>query len=237
MNQQANNQRYIFVGVLALVVAGAVLLVTQVFNDEDEAAEEAIDPFGRPVEAEEEEVEERPGFLFPEEQEEISAVTRFEVINNETGEVINAQAVDGEQGIFGGDWELIEANEEFDTGLGTDSNSINSAVISLPTLRPESEFDDISADELDDFGLANPAYTLTFETDLDNEYTLLIGAQNPSSTAYYIQTETESDVVYLIGTTRLDPIINFFEAPPYVQPDVIPDIDPGAVPSEGLPAE
>lgn len=234
MNQNANNQRFIAIGVMALIIAGAILLVTQVFNEEDDVPEDAIDPFGRPAEAEDgEPTLERPDFLFAEEQEAISAVTRIEITDNATEETVVAQAVEGEEGIFGGDWELVEANEEFDTGLGTDSSRINSGVISLPTLRPESELDDISEDELDNFGLEDPAYTLTFETDLGNEYILLIGDQNPSGSNYYVRLPGEEGIIHLIGITRLDPVIDFVANPPYVLPDVIPDteleIDPDAV--------
>lgn len=231
MNQQSTNQRLIAAGVLVAIIVGAVLLVTQVFNEDEEAADEAIDPFGRPVEseAEGEPTEERPDFLYPDEQEELASVTAFTITDNLTEEAVRAEAVDGDEGVFGGDWELLEANEEFDTGLGADSNRINSGVISLPTLRPEAELEDIDEDELEDFGLEEPAYLLTFETDSGNEYELVIGSLNPSGASYYVQDPDETDTIYLIGTTRLNPIIDFIANPPYVQEDVVPDIDPDAV--------
>jgi len=232
----STNQRLIVTGVLALVVVGAVLLITQVFNDDEEQVDPFADPFGGVAEEvpdeDAEPTEEPPDYLFPVPKDDFGAVESIEVTNNETGEVFSGELAEERPegtGGFGGEWAILEANEEFDTGLGVDSPRINSAVVNLPSVRPESLFDDVADDELADFGLEEPVYTLTFSMGAGDTETIEIGLPNPGGTSYYAQVPSRDGEVYLIPTTRLDPVLNLIVDPPYIREDVETGLDPDEV--------
>lgn len=190
------NKRLITMGILAAIAIAAFLVVQFVELGGKEEDEEA------------EALPEQPEVLFP--AAVVDVVESLYVTSNETGEVFSAALQDDAS------WTILEAVEGSDTGLGVDEERLLRAVYSLPTLTPTRVLSDIEV--LATYGLINPAYTIRFTTSGGGEYTLDVGSPNPGETAYYVRLPGDSSTVYLISKFSLDPIIEFVEQPPYLQP-------------------
>lgn len=204
--------RLIATGVLALLVVGAVLLVTQV--DLSGSANEPT-PTSDILPA-----------LYPD--VEFSVVDEFAITDNVSEDMLAAHLAPREE--WENDsptWVIDQAPEGADTGLGVNHEQVNGATLSLPSMKPTRALEDIS--DPGEFGLDNPAYTLTFGVvENDNTYTLQIGRTSPGETGYYVQPEgAQADTVYIMPDFVLSPIINMLTAPPYLQPTPEPTAEGG----------
>ncbi len=70
-------------------------------------------------------------------------------------------------------------------------------------------------ENLADFGLDAPAFTVEVTTTDDNSYTLNVGGQNPGSSRYYVQPGDKTDTVYLVVSSSVTAITNLVAVPPY----------------------
>lgn len=196
------DKQLIVIGVLAVLSIGLFLVIRLVdFDKEEETAEvevEQIEP------------------LFP---DELGNVTAVEVIDNQTGESFQARRTEGET------WDIVEAKEGSDTGLGIDEYNLVSPLYSLPGLMPIRVLDDV--ERLSDFGLEDVHYTVNFETTSGASHTFYVGSLNPGGTAYYVQLPNDSQV-YLVSNYNLEPLVGFVDFPPYIRPTP----DPEATPAE-----
>jgi hypothetical protein len=191
------DKRLIAIGVMAVLAIALILVIRLVDfgkKDEETAAEtEQIEP------------------LFP---GELGNVTAVEVINNQTGQTFQASRAEGES------WEIVEAAEGTDTGLGIDEYRLSSPLYSLPGLTPKRVLNDV--ERLSDFGLEDVLYTVKFETNTGGSHTLYVGSKNPGGTDYYVQLPNDTQV-YLISSYNLEDLLTFPENPPYIQPTPDPD--------------
>ncbi len=113
----------------------------------------------------------------------------------------------------GGAWVVEEATNS--TDRATDQDAAAQAAENFVALRAADSF---TAENLADFGLEEPAYTITAE-DGENSYTLLVGNENPSGNRYYVLRDgDEEPTVYLVTKSTLDDLINLLDEPPYVPP-------------------
>jgi hypothetical protein len=195
--------RLIATGVLALLVVGAVLLVTQV--DLSGSANEPT-PTSSILPA-----------LFPD--IESSVVDEFAITNNSSGDAFAVHLAPSEE--WENDsptWIVDKAPEGADTGLGVNHDQIGGASLSLASMKPTRALENIS--DLAEFGLDNPAYTLTFSViENDDTYTLQIGRPSPGGTGYYVQPGgVPADTIYIIPDFAVSPVINMLTASPYLQP-------------------
>lgn len=190
------DKRLITIGVMAVLAIALILVIRLVdFDKEEETVAEAeqIEP------------------LFP---GELGSVTAVEVIDNQTGQTFQASRGEGET------WEIVEAAEGTDAGLGIDEYRLLSPLFSLPSLTPTRVLNDV--ERLSDFGLEDVRYTVKFETNIGTAHTLYIGSKNPGGTAYYVQLPNDSQV-YLISSYNLEDLLTFPENPPYIQPTPDPE--------------
>ncbi len=199
------NKRLITLAVLAVLAAGAFLVVKFVEFGGAEEEEEAAD-IGYGYEYE------MPEPLFPRAVYDI--VTSIRVTDNKSGQVFSAvrdmEAEDSDT------WEILEAVEGSDTGLGVDGASLSGAVASLPTMYPNRVLSEIEM--MATYGLDEPGYTIHFETSGGYMYTLYVGSENPDGSAYYVRLLIKPNTVYLVPTFALDLITVYAEDPPYIQP-------------------
>jgi len=200
------DKRLIAIGVMAVLAIALILVIRLVDfgKKEEETADETeqIEP------------------LFP---DELGNVTAIEVINNETGQTFQASRGEGES------WEIVEAAEGTDTGLGIDEFRLATPLFGLPGLTPNRVLNDV--ERLSDFGLEDVLYTVKFETSTGMSHTLYVGAKNPGGMAYYVQIPNDPQV-YLISSYNLEDLLTFPENPPYIQPTPDPDATPEATVDE-----
>lgn len=190
------DKRLITIGVLAVLAIGLILVIRLVdFDKEEETAEEI----------------EQPEPLFP---DELGNVVSVEVIDNQTGQTFQASRKEGES------WEIIEAVEGSDTGLGIDEYRLLTPLYMLPSLSPTRVLDDV--ERLSDFGLEDIQYKINFETNVGTAHTLYVGSKNPGGDAYYVQLPDDTQV-YLISSNILEGLLGFVENPPYIQPTPDPE--------------
>jgi hypothetical protein len=195
------NKRLITLGVLAVLAAGAFLVVQFVeFGGQEEEVETADLGY------------EMTEPLFPRALYDV--VTSIRVTDNKTGQVFSAvRDIEAEDP---NTWEILESVEGSDTGLGVDGASLSGAVASLPTLYPNRVLSEIEM--MATYGLDEPGYTIHFETSGGYMYTLYVGSENPEGSAYYVRLLISPNTVYLVSTFTLDIITVYTEDPPYIQP-------------------
>jgi hypothetical protein len=192
------DKRLIAIGALAVLAIGLFLVARFVKFDKDEE-EDAI------VEVEQVEP------LFP---DEFGNVTAVQVTDNQTGQTFRANRPEG------GSWEIVEAVEGSDAGLGVDEAQLSMPLYSLPGLTPTRVLNDV--ERLSDFGLEDVFYTISFETNIGTSHTFYVGSKNPGGDAYYVQLPNDSQV-YLVSSYALEPLLGFVENPPYIQPTPDPN--------------
>ena len=135
-------------------------------------------------------------------------ITRFEVREVETD--AHTVLVKDDNDI----WSIAEATNSRD--LPVNQVQATGRVDMFGTLEAQDHFE---ADELAQFGLDAPAYTLTATTEDDTVYTLQVGGQNPGSTAYYTMKDGEDGMIYLVRAFRLrNFVVDMIENPPYQEP-------------------
>ena len=92
------------------------------------------------------------------------------------------------------------------------SDSVRSAIVSLLTVRSREQFE---SDDLEQFGLTEPTYSITFDADGET-YSLTVGDTNFSGQSYYVQRNDEATVFLTTNVTGINGITNISTTPPYV---------------------
>lgn len=192
-------QRLIALGVFAVIIVGLIVLLLTVF--EENGVEEEADA---PISTRDLLLEEMLG----------DTVAAFTVTHNSTGESLEAA-------LLGADWGVVSAPEGVDDDLPVDTARLSNAAGTLLSLGPLRTLEDV--DDLVQFGLDPPAYTITFETTLAREQTLHVGNINPAETMRYVQVEGD-DRVFLVNHFSMSSVTDLVNDPPYV----IPTPDPTA---------
>lgn len=190
-------------GLVFLVLGMAVLVVVwRGLPGGEEASEDGI-PTAVPV-------------LFPDAAD--GVVTAIEVVDHTAGETFAAGTEDGEA------WAITQAPAGADLTYGADSARLMGTLIGLPGVRPVRTLTGV--DDLAEYGLGDPQYTITFTTAPDGgEHTLFVGAKNPTGESYYTRltdTLTSGEPVHLISSFTLDPVLAFLTEPPVLLPTPTP---------------
>lgn len=110
------------------------------------------------------------------------------------------------------------------TTAAADANVIDSVLGELGDLTAQRTVTPASDDDAAAFGLDAPLYTLTLGLDGGEEMTLLVGSNNPSNTASYVQVAGD-DTIYLVENTRLSSVQRWATAPP-IAPTPLPTVPP-----------
>lgn len=198
-------KRLIIALVFLLIAVGIILLVNKVDLSKVVRGEETAVPTPRPQ-------------IFS--ASSLDEVTRVQVKDNTTDSIFVAEKQEG-------NWVILEAPKDSDTGLGVDQTSITNALAIMPSLMPSRTMSGIEA--LATYGLGEEAQHTVILLIGEKEYTLTIGSKNPGASDYYVQLSGVSDV-YLVSTYSLDPVIELLTKPPYIQPTPDPNVTPSATP-------
>jgi hypothetical protein len=148
------------------------------------------------------------GPLFPPiaETTDQGSINRFEITNNQT----NAHTVltKDENDL----WAIAEATnaQEFDTDQ-------TKAVGSMSVMASLEAFQQFPVEgSLDDYGLENPAYTLTL-SDVDGAvYSLYIGKQSTITQRYFALANDDRQTVYVLPNDLVSGLTSMVDQPPYV---------------------
>jgi len=205
-------QRVLYGTILLTLAALMVYLAfgTDLLGGPATPTPDPADPFGMAISEDAGTPAPTPEPLFPEVYN-FALLTGMTVEDNIAGErVVIEQAPEGEVG-----WVISEFPLGTNEGVGIDQERIEQGLVSIPRLTPTSYFDDVSTDELGNFGLESPSYTLSFTTTFDFEFAVDIGNVNPSGSAYYVRRH-DKDRIFLVSKVDLDSLINFFIVPPFV---------------------
>jgi hypothetical protein len=162
------------------------------------------------------------------------------VLDNSTGEFTRISRASADE-----DWQVIGpqdlAENEIDQGKATD------AVNNVLLLASDSSFE---AENLADFGLDQPDYTIEVDTGGESLSVLLVGNRNPSGNRYYViprqievtmisdateeateeatqEVLTGGGTIQLVNQTILQQIIDLVTKPPYM-PTATPTVTPTA---------
>ncbi len=119
-----------------------------------------------------------------------------------------------------GEWEIVST--VFYRDLPVDQDAADRAAEALATLEYTRDFAVEDAD-MAGFGLEGEpeGYSIRIETASGDEVNLLIGAENPSGTGYYVMIEG-GDRVYLVRRSDVDAITRLVANPPYEEPTPTP---------------
>jgi len=110
------------------------------------------------------------------------------------------------------------------SALATDQTA---AVGTMSVLASLSAVDSFTTENLADFGLDAPKYTLVL-TDSDSKtYTVKIGNQSPANPRYYALVDEDTTTVYVLLKDLVDNLIRQITEPPYV-PSPTPTVTPTA---------
>ena len=135
-------------------------------------------------------------------------VTVIEVVDNTSQDELSATA-----GLTG-EWEITAAPEDSDTGLGVDHPRLSGVTAGLPGLVPTNTLSNIESMAL--YGLVNPAYTISFQTNSGAHFTFTVGDASVDGRSYYVQLEDDTSTTYLVPTAVIDPVVDLVVNPPYV---------------------
>jgi hypothetical protein len=204
--------RLIAAAAFAVVAAGLVALI--VFGDLGASEDADVTPTAGPE------------MLWPEDQAEV--VTAFRLVDNQTGEAVEATSEDGMT------WSVEELPEGAPGDLPPDDNRISMAMFELPGLLPSRVLSGIEA--MAPYGLEDPRYTLSYRLTSGEERTLYIGEESPTATGIYVRLTEDINAgatVYLIPPYALSPVIGFVDDPPLLYPTPTPDAGEGTDQSPG----
>lgn len=186
------NRGTIILVVASILVIAAVLVFNNIASAPDEGTPTPASSGGGP--------------LF----EDLSAetLTRLSLLNN----------TDDEQTVLskdeGGAWSIEEATHS--TERATDQDAAAQAATDFASLTANDSF---TAENLADFGLEEPAYTLRAEGAEETTYVVHIGNENPTGNRYYALREgDEEPIIYLLPKTSVDALLDLIAEPPYVPP-------------------
>lgn len=182
------DQRTVILLVVSLVVIVAVLLITNPANAPSETP--------TPVAG--------SGPVFGEIDQ--TTITGISITNNDTGETTVLAKDEG------GAWAITEATNS--TDRATDQTAVSSALSTFATLASSESF---TTENLADFGLDSPTYTLVMLAG-ETTYTLQIGNKAPANPRYYALVNDDSSTVYVVQQTQVDDLTDLIAAPPYVPP-------------------
>ena len=187
--------RLIAGGVIVLIAAVLVLVLTQVDlpgGENDQTPTPATLPA-----------------LFPE--AEFQVVTSVTVTNHQTGETFSAHTEDGET------WQIDEAPADADLSQPVNHDRIGGVLVSLPGMKPLRAFENV--EDLEAYGLENPAYTISYQLAEGGEYTFLVGEQAPTGSGYYGQPQDAADdSVYLLPEYVVGALTTFTPDVPVAPP-------------------
>jgi asparagine N-glycosylation enzyme membrane subunit Stt3 len=161
------------------------------------------------------------GPLFPEIADTTAqaGIVRFEVVNNSDSSKVVMTKDDA------GVWTVVEATNA--QQLATDQTKAINAMSQLASLNAAERF---TAENLADFGLDAPTYTLTL-TDKDGKtYVVRIGNKASASPRYYALVNDDMTTVYFVQATTVDGLTRNITQPAYV-PSPTPSPSPTATPN------
>lgn len=114
-------------------------------------------------------------------------------------------------------------------GGQTDTAQAESAVTQLVSL--QTQFSLGMPDNLAEYGLLKPAYTITLTLNGGEKHVILVGAEAPAVSGYYIQLDGSAPKV--VNKSSLDPVLQMIGKPPY-QATETPTPLPGASGTPGV---
>lgn len=150
---------------------------------------------------------EAPGPLFADAQG--ATVERIRVVANESDDAVAVKV-----GSDTSEWEVVETLEGSTGDVEADAARILSELWTLPSLVPLDV--ETGVDNLDDYGLDEPRYTIELSLSNGDEYEIYVGARNPARGGYYVQLDG-SDDVYLVPEETIKPLLDWLTNPPYSQ--------------------
>jgi hypothetical protein len=106
-----------------------------------------------------------------------------------------------------GMWTILEPQSEWQT----DAGKVESAITQLLSLR--SQFSLEMPDDLGKYGLLQPTYVITLNLNGGEKHVLLVGAEAPAVSGYYVQLDGGAPRV--VSKFSLDPVLNMLKDPPY----------------------
>jgi hypothetical protein len=201
------NLRLTAIVVGVLVVLGAVVYYTEFLNKDSSpaAANPAGKPGGQPAD--------KPDLTFLKFDEQ--SVRKLEVSRADR----KMTAERNEQG----EWTLVPSGEPGDRGrLSTPIFRLSGLAASRRVVE--------SADDLDQYGLATPALTVTVTLADGSTPTLLVGNKAPGEIGTYAKTP-DSPAVYLITTSFVSDLDRLVNEPPIAPPTPTPSPAPTATPT------
>ncbi len=110
------------------------------------------------------------------------------------------------------------------TTAAADANRIDSALGELGDLTAQRTVTPADDSDAAAFGLDEPLYTITLARAAGDDVTLLVGSNNPSNTASYVQVQGDA-TIYLIENVRLSGVQQWATTPP-VAPTPLPTVPP-----------
>jgi protein-disulfide isomerase len=136
-----------------------------------------------------------------------TTITGITVTNNDTGEttVLAKDAADV--------WTVSEATNSSDRA--TDQEAVTTALGTFTALASSENF---TTENLADFGLDTPTYTLVMTAADGTTYTLLVGNKAPANPRYYALVNDDTSTVYVVQQTQVNQLTNLIATPPYVPP-------------------
>lgn len=86
-------------------------------------------------------------------------------------------------------------------------NQLTTVAYGLECLTADRKLEGVSAEDLEEYGLVTPAYTVRAEDAEGTEFVMYVGARNATTGDYYAQVEGREDVVYTINSN----LVNYLE--------------------------
>lgn len=97
--------------------------------------------------------------------------------------------------------------------------------------------DGFASEDLAQFGLDAPAYTITATTSDDQTFTLHIGGQNAGQTRFYALLNDDKSTVYILQKANPNTLIGLIAAPPYIVATPEPQLAQPIVPGAAFPGQ
>jgi hypothetical protein len=136
-----------------------------------------------------------------------AAVASFKITDNASGKsVMIARDVNGQ-------WALVDPKADY-----TDVASVEAAITQLSSLQVLTVLD--ATDNLADFGLDEPAYTISVNINGGQQYLAQIGNTTATSNGYYVL--VPGGVPQIIAKYGLDAVLKMLQNPPVATPTATP---------------
>lgn len=185
-------------GTILLLVASLVIILVVLIINSQRATAPDVTPTAAASNA---------GPIFPDISltENQSAINRFEVVNHT--EDTRFLMTKGDDNL----WVIEEAANPSD--LGVDQTLAVGTMSNLASLAATNSF---TTENLADFGLDSPDYTLTLMDSEGQTYTVQIGNQSPTSPRYYALVNDDTQTVYILPKDIVDNLVRQINQPPYL---------------------